>query len=536
MQHKLYILLFLFPILIISCNKKSDKNSFQELKAGEVIELSGEELAKMYCGSCHLYAEPKLLDKNTWKYGTLPQMGYRMGIYDDTPRQSLIESNPGGRLVVGRKIFPPKPVIDEKQWKLIHNYYYENAPDSLTIPVKDLQMGINGLKVEIPEFHISPPMVTAIKYHPELNQIFVADAKADYSTINILDHNLESVSTLAVPSTVSHVDYKSDTLLATLMGSFMPTDNPSGSIIKIFKEPDGNEYKGFTTILKNLQRPVHTTYSDINGDKLEDIIVCEYGNYTGKLSLFVNRTNDQYEQKILSDDPGATTVVIRDLNKDGLPDIIALMAQGRERIDVHYNQGRGNFNASTVMNFPPSYGSVSISMLDWNNDGYEDIVYVNGDNADYSMTPKPYHGLRILLNDGENRFQETFFQHINGAYKAISHDFDNDGDRDIAVVSFFPDLINTKEEGFIYMENVSNEDSILFDLRTFDQGSSGRWITMEVTDLDKNSFPELILGSFTGMGINGDLDGKVGMQFVENSPTLMLLKFDDNFFKSLYNE
>ena len=80
------------------------------------------------------------------------------------------------------------------------------------------------------------------------------------------------------------------------------------------------------------------------------------------------------------------------------------------------------------------------------------------------------------------------------------------------------------------MENVSNEDSILFDLHTFDQASSGRWITMEVTDLDKNSFPELILGSFTGMGINGDLNGKVGMQFVENSPTLMLLKFDGNFF------
>ena len=529
MQQKLYIVLFLFT-LIISCNKKSSKNSSKDLKEGGVIELSGEALAKMHCGSCHVFAEPKLLDKDTWKYGTLPQMGYRMGIYGETPRHSLIESNAGGKLVVGRKIFPPKPIIDEKQWELIHDYYFENAPDSLSIPVKDLQMGIKGLKVDIPEFHISPPMVTAIRYHPGLNQVFVADAKADYSTLNILDHNLESVSTLAVPSAISHIDYRSDTILATLMGGFMPTDNPSGSIIKVFKEDGGDVYTGFTTILKNLQRPVHTTYTDINGDDLEDIIVCEYGNYTGKLSLFINRNNDQYEQKILSNDPGASSVVIRDLNKDGLPDIITLMAQGRERIDVYYNQGEGNFNATTVTNFPPSYGSVSISMVDWNNDGHEDIIYVNGDNADYSMIPKPYHGLRILLNDGENNFREDFFQHINGAYKAITHDFDKDGDRDIAVVSFFPDFIKAPDEGFVLMENKSNTDSIQFDIHSFDQASSGRWITMEATDLDKNNFPELILGSFTDMAVNGDLNGKVGMQFVENSPTLMLLKFDGNFF------
>ncbi len=29
--------------------------------------LSGEALAKQYCGSCHLYTAPDLLDKKTWK-------------------------------------------------------------------------------------------------------------------------------------------------------------------------------------------------------------------------------------------------------------------------------------------------------------------------------------------------------------------------------------------------------------------------------------------------------------------------------------
>ena len=494
-----------------------------------MITRSGEELAKVYCGGCHSYFEPSLLDKNTWKYGTLPQMGYRMGIYGRTPRQSLIETNPGGTRVTQQNIFPLSPVISEEEWKQIHRYYYEEAPDTLRRPGKDIKMEIPGLKVNIPEFHISPPMVTAMKYNASQRQVLVADAKADFSTINILDANLESVSTLAIPSPISHMECRDDTILATLMGGFTPTDNPTGSLIKIFKIGGGDEYKGFTTILKNLQRPVYSTFQDMNGDDLEDIIVCEYGNHTGSLSLFIKRNNGQYEKKILSNDPGATYVVIEDLDQNGFKDVISLMAQGKERIDAHYNDGYGNFSVTTLLEFPPSYGSVDLSLLDWNEDGHLDIVYVNGDNADYSMVLKPYHGLRIFINDGENHFSEAFFQPINGAYQSVHFDFDKDGDRDIAVVSFFPDLLTAPEEGFIFMENVSASDSIAFALHSFQQASKGRWITMEASDLDNNGFPELILGAFTGMAVNGDPDGKFARRFIEHSPTLMLLNFDDLF-------
>lgn len=527
MKYSRYIFFLILFILIIACSNKSDERSRRDLEGNEAVEFSGEVLAKMYCGSCHVFATPILLDKNTWKYGTLPQMGFRMGIYHEISRQSLIESNPGGVLVEQRNIFPVKPILDVKHYELINEYYIQEAPETLTIPEKELHMGLRGLQVDIPEFHVSPPMVTAIKYHPELNQVLVADAKTDYSTINILDSNLESVSTLAVPSPISHIDCRSDTIWATLMGGFMPTDNPNGSIINIFKLPGANEYTGFTSVLKNLQRPVHTTYIDINDDHLEDIIVCEYGNHTGKLSLFINKGEGQYERKILSYDPGSIHVEIRDMNKDGLPDIVALMAQGNERIDVYYNNGNGDFSIVNLLRFPPSFGSSSFSLVDWNGDGYDDIVYVNGDNADYSMVLKPYHGLRIFLNDGENRFHEAFFQHINGAYKSMIYDFDRDGDLDIAISSFFPDLMHSPEEGFVFMKNVQTSDSIQFDLYSFDQATLGRWITMEAVDLDQNGFPELVLGSFTGMPINGDVDGKIGENYVRNSPTLMYLNFDE---------
>ncbi|WP_308991073.1 VCBS repeat-containing protein [Mariniflexile litorale] len=526
MKPRIQIFILFIIFLSISCNNKTEKKPVLDAIKDEEIVFTGEELAKGYCASCHIYPEANLLDKKTWKHGTLPQMGYRMGIYDDTPRQSLIEAGIGGTLVEEKNIFPLKPILTKKQWKLIVDYYVKNAPDSLAVPHKVLKMGVKGLKIEIPEFHISPPMITAIKYNPELNQVYIADAKADYSTINVLDKNLKSISTLALPSPISHIDCKSDTIFATLMGGFMPTDAPSGSIIKIFKRPGENEYTGFSTILKNIQRPVHATYADMNGDKKEDIIVCEYGNHTGKLSLYLKNNLGQYDKKILSTDPGATTVTVKDFNQDGLPDIMTLMAQGKERIDVYYNQGNGNFKVNTLLNFPSCYGSVSFSIVDWNKDGYDDIIYINGDNADYSMILKPYHGLRIYLNDGKNNFTESFFQHQNGAYKSVCFDFDKDGDLDIALTSFFPDFVNDPQEGFIFMENISTKDSIKFNLKTFKQASSGRWLILEKTDFDKNNFPELLLGSFTGMGINGDVDGKIGKKFVETSPTIMVLKFD----------
>jgi hypothetical protein len=60
------------------------------------------------------------------------------------------------------------------------------------------------------------------------------------------------------------------------------------------------------------------------------------------------------------------------------------------------NKGHGNFGQEEVLKFPPIYGSSSFALADFNKDGYPDIVYTCGDNADYSQVLKPYHGVYIL--------------------------------------------------------------------------------------------------------------------------------------------
>src|ERR1051325_11284525 len=42
--------------------------------------LNGRDLAQKYCAGCHLFPEPDLLDKATWKNGALPLMRNRLGI------------------------------------------------------------------------------------------------------------------------------------------------------------------------------------------------------------------------------------------------------------------------------------------------------------------------------------------------------------------------------------------------------------------------------------------------------------------------
>jgi len=183
--------------------------------------------------------------------------------------------------------------------------------------------------------------------------------------------------------------------------------------------------------------------------------------------------------------------VIKDLDGDGLSDITVLMTQGDERVVLLSNQGQFSFRQTTLLRFPPVYGSSYFDLKDFNKDGHLDILYTNGDNADFSPVLKPYHGVRLFLNDGKNHFTASWFHPMHGASQARAVDFDKDGDLDIAAISFFPDLRTHPEQGFLYFENTGKG----FTAYTTPLAAAGRWITMEEADVDKDGDCDLILGA-----------------------------------------
>ena len=332
---------------------------------------------------------------------------------------------------------------------------------------------------------LSPPSTTLVKF-TDKNEIFIGDAHTQ--SILQLDADFEILKAGNVKEGAVSIEEIENELWITVMGSFSPTDDPSGFILNL---PNSTK-KQASKPIENLRRPVHTSFGDLDNDDRTDLVISEFGKWTGRLSLFFNQGNNRFEHQILFNQSGAIRSYLRDFNNDGLLDIIALFGQGNEGIYIFYNKGNRKFQTEQVLQFSPSHGSSYFDLFDYNDDGHLDIIYCAGDNADIKPIMRPYHGIYIFLNDGKNQFQQIFFYHLNGAYSAIPRDFDLDGDLDIAAISFFPDYQNTPEESFVYLENDGN---LNFSTSTFQDPTMGRWIVMDAGDIDDDGDEDLILGS-----------------------------------------
>ncbi len=494
-----YIILILPLFLFICCSQKSSENSN---KPDEDLNLSGQLLAEQYCSACHLYVAPDALPKDIWEKYVLPQMAFRMGIYPgEAPPDSLFEKGNAEKIVRDAKIYPLEPMLSDDRWKQIKSFYLKEAVDNPYRPKsKKNQVGLTHFNYHPSQFSHTPPLTNMVKILP--GQVVFSDGKRNGSSINFLNQQLEHQFDILLPTTPIHYYESQDTIWLTTIGKKMlPSDAPEGAIQKLFSKEPGGVPNAARKVITNLQRPVDVVYEDLNQDGRQDIVVCEFGNLTGKLSWYENLGDQQYMAHVLKKAPGASIARVQDVNQDGRKDIIALMAQGDEGIYLFINKEE-EFEQKRLLRFSPLYGSTFFDYKDLNNDGHCDIIYTCGDNADQSPILKDYHGIYIFLNDGQMNFEKKYFYHLNGAYKAVAEDFDLDGDLDLAAISFFPDYVNSPHEGFVYLQNQGKG----FNYRsfTFPEVVNGRWIVMDAGDLDKDGDLDIALGSFVGFEPDGD--------------------------------
>jgi hypothetical protein len=451
-------------------------------------------------------------------------MGHRMGIYKgDHQPDDLFDSGIGGSIVRKADIYPEEPVLAMEDWAKIVDYYVKNAPDTILSPVrnKKIKMGLKHFKYKETSYSHRPPLTVMVKILPEKRGLVYSTGKNRSNTLTFLTPDLKKDHELFFKKTPIHYYERTDTVFLTTAGkSIFPHDAPEGDVQEIVLNGTSQNHKVPKVIIPNLQRPVFMSYGDLNNDGLEDIVACEFGNLTGKLSWYENNGNNQYSKRILRGKPGAITSIIKDVNKDGLNDILVLMAQGDEAIFLFENKGNGNFKEKRLLTFSPLYGSQYMELADVNNDGFDDIIYVSGDNADKTPFLKSYQGIYIFFNDGNFNFTQSYFYQLNGAYKAMLRDFDLDGDLDIAAISYFPDYSSYPEESFIYLENKGN---LKFEDYSFPESTNGRWIVMDAGDIDSDGDLDLVLGSFVYFKAQGDTTG-LGKKWFSTGPSVVVLE------------
>jgi hypothetical protein len=464
----------------------------------------GERLARARCATCHEFPDPQLLDKKTWATGVLPQMALRLRVPHQ--RTSFLDAPGNPYMLV---LTEPVPRDD---WAKIVAYYLEHAPDTLPAQVLPAQPQVDPalFRAEplVPRLQ-SSGIITLLQVDSLRQRLFVGEAGSN--TLRIFDWNRRLLSTLKLESPPTALITEKDRVLVLESGILSPNDQPRGRLVQ-YDFANGDSLRFDRVLIDSLFRPVFVESFDFDGDGVNELVICEFGDNRGRLALY-RYDGARYQRQVLDGGPGAIRLEIRDMTGDGSPDIVALFAQADERIVLFENDGKGRFSKPErlLVRFPPVYGSMYFSLHDFNGDGKPDILYVNGDNFDYSRVPKPYHGVRILENDGRNNFNERYFFPIHGAAQAVVADFDKDGDLDIMVASNFADSARHPERGIMYLENVGR---YRFQPYAFSIAAENQWNVMAAADLNRDGWLDVIVGSMDlqsvgRMQMEGQFPGKV---------------------------
>ena len=472
-----------FGIMVISCKQ-------------EDIRM-GDRLSQQYCTSCHELVRPETLSKDYWQ-SVLLRMSAHLGFSQGTPfyGQTKIARD----RLADAHIFPDSQLISTEDWQTLVRYYLDHSPDSLDQghrPTIDLSLKQFSPR-RIP--WLTPLNGLTYLNIKDKNRIIAGyNYQGDSNKVHIIDVDGHELNQISLPSALTDlVPAASGKNYLVCMGPFEADDTPIGTVlldeISEIKKPNKNHQ----IVLAQRERPVHLTVTDLDSDGAEDLLLSEFGKFMGGLNWYRKNDLGKWNKTVLYDGPGSLTTKIRDINNDGKPDIFALISQGNEGIYLYLNQGDGHFTERKLLSFPPYFGSVDFELFDFDQDGHEDILYINGDSGDFGHPPKPFHGIRFFKNVDREKFEEKWFYPQQGTYKIAVTDFDQDGDPDIASIGLFAVGAGMPEEGFLYLEN-PGEIRQASDFKTYSFGEAGTtsFMVMDHGDLDGDGDIDLLLGAST---------------------------------------
>lgn len=448
-------------------------------------EQRGKLVYEQYCGGCHQLPSPSMLSKSVWETTVLPEMASRLGLsingYDPYEGLSWINKS----LISQTQTYPEQPLISIEEYTQLHQYLLANAPEKLEEGIRPAVKQPTQLFEEesISLDQKAGSDISMIQYDPLYHEFKIGTIGG--LLIRLGDETRDTVAKTYSP--VVSWDYLGDEEVIAEIGILPPSQIREGTL---------GLRKGDNIIpfANTLHRPVDFHVADLDGNGTEEIVVCEYGDYTGSLTLWVQNEVGKYTSESLLDLPGAIRVVAEDMDDDEKLDLVVAYGQGKEGVIIFYQEDSLTFRPEQVIEESALFGTSWMEVVDFDFDGDLDLVLAQGDNADYSYELKPYHGVRLYLNDGANHFEENFFFPLYGATRILVRDFDEDGDMDLVACAYFPDFQEGREEAVIYLDNQDGESFVPHKVALAEHG---RWITAEAGDYDGDGDLDILLGSFT---------------------------------------
>ncbi|MPY88806.1 MAG: hypothetical protein GEU99_12860 [Luteitalea sp.] len=441
----------------------------------------GEKLAQAFCGSCHWKPPPEILPRKSWDF-VVTWMGNLLGHEHREP--------PFFNLVRPEQI-PQRPALSREDLESIRTYYRHAAPEhprpqQAKPKLRDAALRFRTTKG--PFELMNPPMVTLLRIDGAQGRVALGDGLANELLI------FSSSGTLRerhrVNSQPIAVRFDPQGFVLTLIGD-LDRDRRRGQIIRYLRQ--GNGYS-IHPIVTGYHRISHALFEDLNGNGREDIVVSAFGDHDrGRFAWFENLGDGSYREHILIDRSGALNAVAHDFTGNGLPDLLVLLAQGRNELVLFKNRGDGQFERRQILEKFPGFGYHSLLAADIDGDAHLDLITVNGNNMEIPNAPRrSYHGIRVYRNDGRLNFEEKYFYPMHGAIQAAAADFNQNGLLDLAVISYFPDWSLDHPESFLVLDN---QGDFRFTPYTLRETSNGRWMRLDTADLNGDGMPDIMLGN-----------------------------------------
>ncbi|CAM4289507.1 VCBS repeat-containing protein [Zobellia roscoffensis] len=260
---------------------------------------------------------------------------------------------------------------------------------------------------------------------------------------------------------------------------------------------------------------------DLNNDGLDDFFVGGALNQASE--IYLQRSNGKFTKSttLQTDAPSEDTASeLVDFNGDGYLDLLVGSGSNQEikpdpksLTRLYINNGRGNFTKQG--NFPKIYTTVSdLAIADFDKDGDNDIfISSRSVPGKYGSSPNSY----LLKNDGKGNFSidvesKKYFEKCGMVTSAKWVDLDGNGWEDLVLVGeWMPIKIYYNQNGNLTEAN-PEANSLQF--------SNGWWNTVEYGDFDNDGDLDLVAGN---LGLNSKL------RATENQPVQMYYAdFDKN--------